>query len=142
MNWNKLKIQHYKKEPVDYIYSSTIFDAKEHDKLYENQMDLNHQVWKEFHKTYKTDFKFFDDLKEIIIKPVICLWFFRDRNDKDRGIDLQLKDKIIKYSYNTFFITKYQDIKINERETFFPRRPVLQLDMPVETFDTIVSRFQ
>ena len=41
MNWEKLKPVHYFKEPVTYFYSSSIFDTKEYDALYENQNNFN-----------------------------------------------------------------------------------------------------
>ena len=40
MNWLKLKKQHYFKEPVEFIYTSELFDRLEYDALYENQNDL------------------------------------------------------------------------------------------------------
>ena len=40
MNWEKLKQNHYNKDPVEHIYSKTIFDMKEYDDLYENQNNL------------------------------------------------------------------------------------------------------
>ena len=48
MNWGKLKSIHYHENPVSHIYSHAIVEPKEYDNLYENQNDLNHQVWQEF----------------------------------------------------------------------------------------------
>ena len=94
MNWEKLKPNHYFKEPVEYIYSSTIFDLKEYDKLYENQNNLNHKVWQDFDKKYKIGFQFLDDIRDInLMKEVICLWFFKERNDRSGGEDIELSGK-------------------------------------------------
>ena len=40
MNWEKLKKDHFKTDPVEHIYVSTIFDRLEYDILYENQNNL------------------------------------------------------------------------------------------------------
>ena len=142
MNWGKLKPQHYHKEPVDYIYARSIFDLKEFDKLYENQNNLVHEVWKNFYDTYGIGFEFLEDIRDINKdKDIMCLWFFKERNDRSAGTDIQISGKNITYYPNTFFITESKDIKILEKKNEYIRRPVLQLDLPTSVWNTILERF-
>ena len=143
MNWEKLKPQHYFKEPVEYIYSSTIFDIKEYDKLYENQNNLSHQAWKNFDAKYKTGFQFCDDLRDINKdKEILCLWFFKERNDRSAGEDIELHGKRLTYFQNTFLITECKDIKILEKKDEYIRRPLVQLDLKKDSYQKIVGRFR
>ena len=142
MNWEKLKTNHFFKEPVEHIYTSTVYDIKDYDKLYENQNFLSHQVWQEFDKKYKTGFQLFDDIRDIDInREIICVWFFKDRNDRSGGEDILLKDKKIKYQPNTFLITKSKDIKIIDKQDEYIRRPFIQLDLSDIVWQTILERF-
>ena len=52
MEWKKLKPSHYFTKPVKHIYTSSIFDIKEYDKLYENQKNHSHQLWENFDTEY------------------------------------------------------------------------------------------
>jgi len=65
MNWEKLKANHFFKEPVEHVYTSTVYDIKDYDKLYENQNTMTHQVWQDFDKKYKTGYQLFDDIRDI-----------------------------------------------------------------------------
>jgi len=143
MNWEKLKTNHYFKDPVEHVHASTLYDMKEYDKLYENQNNLNHHVWQEFDQKYKTGFEFMNDIREINTnKVVICVWFFKDRNDRSSGEDIVLNGKKIKYQPNTFLITQSTDIKILDKKDKYIRRPLLQLDLKVEVWNQILERFQ
>ena len=143
MNWEKLKPNHYFREPVEYIYSSTIFDLKEYDKLYENQNNLNHKVWQDFDKKYKIGFQFLDDIRDInVMKEVICLWFFKERNDRSGGEDIELSGKKIKYIQNTFLITESNKIKVLEKKDEYIRRPCLQVDLDYKSFRQIVENLR
>ena len=138
--FEKLKPDHYHKEPVEYIYTSTIFDTLEYDSLYENQNNLSHQVWQDFDTKYKIGFEFFKDLREFNKdKEVICLWFFKERSDNKKYNDIKLKGKNIMYSPNTFFITKSKNIKINDAGKQWPYRPVLQLDLSIKEYNKIIK---
>ena len=140
MNWKKLRKPHYHKEPVEYIYATAIFNLKEYDSLYENQNNLSHQVWQDFDTKYKIGFEFFKDLREFNKdKEVICLCFFKDRDDKKTGNDVDLEGKIIKYKPNTFLITRSKNIKIIERKSVLPNRPVLQLDLSIKEYNKIIK---
>ena len=135
MHWDKLKKEHYFADPVEHVVSSTIFPTKEYDTLYENQNNFNHTTWKEFDAKYRTGFELKDDITQIDFnKEIIALWFFRERSDRDPGTDIKLAGKILTYLANSILITPCKQIKIKERNKFFPRRPCVQLDIDKETF--------
>jgi hypothetical protein len=143
MFWHKLKKNHYYNQPVEHVYSSSIFDTKEYDVLYENQNNLSHKVWKEFDEKHKTGFEFHNDLTDINFqKEVICLWFFRERNDTGGGESIDILNKKIMYSANTFLITESKDIKIINRKKEYICRPVLQLDMSKRKYKEIIERIK
>ena len=143
MNWEKLKANHFFKDPVKHIYASTLYDIKEYDKLYENQNNLNHHVWQEFDQKYKTGFELIDDIRDINLKKeIICVWFFKERNDRSGGEDIILAGKKLKYLPNTFLVTDSKDIKILEKKDEYIRRPLLQLDLKIEVWGQILERFQ
>ena len=143
MNWEKLKANHFFKDPVKHIYASTLYDIKEYDKLYENQNNINHHVWQEFDQKYKTGFELIDDIRDINLKKeIICVWFFKERNDRSGGEDIILAGKKLKYLPNTFLVTDSKDIKILEKKDEYIRRPLLQLDLKIEVWGQILKRFQ
>ena len=140
MNWENIKKSYYYKQPVEYILAPAIFNLDEYDSLYRNQNDLSHQVWQDFDAKYKIGFEFFKDLREFNKdKEVICLWFFKDRDDRKTGNDIDLEGKIIKYKPNTFLITRSKNIKIIERKVPLPNRPVLQLDLSIKEYNKIIK---
>ena len=140
MNWEKIKKSYYYKEPVKHILAPAIYNIDEYDSLYRNQNDLSHQVWQDFDAKYKIGFEFFKDLREFNKdKEVICLWFFKDRDDRKTGNDIDLEGKIIKYKPNTFLITRSKNIKIIKRKSVLPNRPVLQLDLNIEEYNKIIK---
>jgi len=142
MNWEKLKTVHYHKDPVEHIYSQTIFDQKEYDRLYENQNNLEHQVWKEFDEKYCVGYQLLEDIREINRdKEVMCLWFFKERNDRSAGVDIKMAGHMVKYHPNSFLVTESKDIKILERKNGYIRRPVLQIDLSLGAWKKILERF-
>ena len=133
--FKRLVNKNFHNEPVEYIFARIIIPTLEYDHLYENQNRFDGKIWSEFKKTYNLKCKFHDDLRDIeLSKDVICLWFFRERADKDAGNDIKLARKIINYSSNGIFITTSNEIKIKERKKFFPRRPVVQIDIDSKTY--------
>ena len=141
MNWEKLKSNHYFEKPVPHIYTSTIFDIKEYDKLYENQNNLNHKTWRDFKEKYKTDFQFLSNLTEIDKKrEVIALWFFPERSDRGATPTLVLENKKIKYFINSFLLTTCNNLKINELDEKYIRYPLVQLKMSLSTYNKIIER--
>ena len=140
MNWEKIKKSYYYKEPVEHILAPALYNIDEYDSLYRNQNDLSHQVWQDFDIKYKKGFEFFKDLRKFNKnKEVICLCFFKDRDDKKTGNDIDLEGKIIKYKPNTFLITRSKNIKIIERKVPLPTRPVLQLDLSIKEYNKIIK---
>ena len=140
----KLKKTHLYQDPIEHIYASDIFDIKEYDKLYENQNNPNHKVWKDFQTTYNfKKIRFFNDLNNVELdETILCLWFFKDRSDRNKGKDIKIKDKTILYLPNTFFIlynSCQNNIKILKRDTMVLTRPCLQLYFDYETYDKIIK---
>ena len=140
----KLKKTHLYQDPIEHIYASNIFDIKEYDKLYENQNNPNHKVWKDFQTTYNfKKIRFFNDLNDVKLdETILCLWFFKDRSDRNKGKDIKIKDKTILYLPNTFFIlynSCQNNIKILKRDTMVLTRPCLQLYFDYETYDKIIK---
>jgi hypothetical protein len=143
MNWEKLKSKNYFKEPVEHIHADGIFDTKEYDKLYENQNNLNHKVWQEFDKQYKIGFEFKENITEIDLeKPVIALWFFRERADRNHPPQIAIKEKLIPYFPNTFLLTESKNIEIKESKRKYIRNPFVQLDISTKQYLKIVERFR
>ena len=143
----KLKKTHLYQDPIEHIYASDIFDIKEYDKLYENQNNPNHKVWKDFQTTYNfKKIRFFNDLNDVKLdETILCLWFFKDRSDRNKGKDIKIKDKTILYLPNTFFIlynSCQNNIKILKRDTMVPTRPCLQLYFDYETYDNICQHIK
>ena len=140
MNWNSLKKDHLFLSPVEHICTKTIFDTREYDKLYENQNDLDHQVWKEFDLKYKTGFQFYDNLQTINLqKAVIALWFFRERSDIGQSLQINLAGKIIPFSYNGFLLTESKNITFVEPKRKHIRYPCIQLDISEEKYKKIIE---
>ena len=142
--FQKLKKTHLYQDPIEHIYASDIFDIKEYDKLYENQNNPNHKVWKDFQTTYNfKKIRFFNDLNNVELdETILCLWFFKDRSDRNKGKDIKIKDKTILYLPNTFFIlynSCQNNIKILKRDTMVLTRPCLQLYFDYETYDKIIK---
>ena len=143
MNWEKIKKSYYYKEPVEHILAPALYNIDEYDSLYRNQNNLSHQVWQEFDTKYKTGYEFLQDIQDLNLnKEVICLWFFKDRNDKDAGVDIDLSGKLITYFQNTFLITESKKLKILKRKKFFPNRPALQIDLSKKIFAEITEPFK
>lgn len=140
MNWEKLKPNHYFNNPGEYIYTSTIFDLKEYDKLYENQKNLSHQSWKDFYQKYKTRFKLRENFKEVDFSgKIICLWFFKERSNSTASY-VQLNGKNLRYSPNTFLITPEKDISFIETKRKYIRNPLVQLDISEKLWNKLIER--
>ena len=144
MNWDRLKKPHLFKDPVEHIYTAQLFDIKEYDKLYENQNNLKNDIWQEFDSKYKLPFQFYDDIRDINKnKEIICLWFFRDRNDRSAGNDILLAGKTVRYYYNTFLITECKDIKILENtKRQYIHRPFMQIDINKKKYNELIENLK
>ena len=137
--FEKLKEDHLFKDPHEHIYAKHIVELKLYDSLYEHQIHFDGNIWNKFKDMYNIKCKFLDDITDIdLTKEVLCLWFFKERSDRDGGgNDLSFKDKKIVYHQNTFFITTSTDIKVLKRKKFFPRRPCLQIELSAQDYVNI-----
>jgi len=143
MNWGKLKTNHYFREPVEHIYSSTIFDLKEYDRLYENQNNLSHQSWVQFKNKYKVTARMLDDIRQIDKgKEILCVWFFKERTDRSVGEDIVLSGKTLKYLPNTFLVTESKLLTVIDKKEEYIRRPVLQINLTKSQYEQIMERFR
>jgi len=141
MNWEKLKPTHYFKDPVQYIYTHTAYDTKEYDKLYENQNDPNHKVWQDFDSKYKMGYEIKENFDDINFnKAVMCLWFFKERSQLHASY-IEINGKKLAYLPNTILMTESKDIKFIETKKKYIRYPVVQLDVSLETWKSILKRF-
>lgn len=142
MNWGKLKSIHYHENPVSHIYSHAIVEPKEYDNLYENQNDLNHQVWQEFDAKYRTGFEFKSNFDNIDFnKEIICLWFFKERSDATKSY-VHVRNKQLTYEPNTFLITKSKEIKLVETKKKYIRHPLIQIDMSNDQWEIILKKIR
>jgi hypothetical protein len=133
--FKRLDKRYYHTDPVEHIIGGQIRPVVEYDDLYENQTRFDGTVWTKFKQTYNLTCQFHDDLRDIDLSTdIICLWFFRERADRDAGNDVKLDGKIITYQANTLFITPSKEIRIKERKKFFPRRPCVQIDINNEIY--------
>ena len=133
--FKRLDKRYYHTDPVEHIIGGQIRPVVEYDDLYENQTRFDGTVWTKFKQTYNLTCQFHDDLRDIDLSTdIICLWFFRERADRDAGNDVKLDGKIITYQANTLFITPSKEIRIKERKKFFPRRPCVQIDIDNEIY--------
>jgi len=141
MNWETLKPKNFFKDPVEHIYTMSLFDSNEYDKLYENQNNLDHQVWQEFDKKYSTGYEFKENFSDINFnKEIMCLWFFKERSDRTI-CHVVVNGKAIPYTPNTFLITKSKDIKLVYTKRKYLRHPFIQIDLSLSAWDKILKRF-
>ena len=133
--FKRLDKRYYHTDPVEHIIGGQIRPVVEYDDLYENQTRFDGTVWTKFKQTYNLTCQFHDDLRDIdLSNDITCLWFFRERADRDAGNDVKLNGKIVTYQANTLFITPSKEIRIKERKKFFPRRPCVQIDINNEIY--------
>ena len=142
MEWKKLKSTHYFEDPVPHIYSQTIFNAKEYDKLYETQNNLDHQTWQDFDFKYKLGFEFKDSFTKLDFnKEILCLWFFKERSDNTKSY-VHLNNKQLEYFPNTFLITESKDIKLVQTKRKYIRHPFVQLDFSKKDYVQLVNKLK
>ncbi len=143
MLWDTLRSIDYFKDPTPYIYKQNFLHTDEYDKLYENQNNLQHQIWQDFDYRFRIGFEFKDDHSDIdLSREVICLWFFRERSDDTRSyIHLNGKKKL-NYLANTLFITKSKDIDLIQKKKKYIRHPLVQLDMTNSQWETVLAKYR
>ena len=133
--FERLKKQYYHKDPVEHIIGPQIIKVAEYDDLYENQTRFDGTVWKKFKEKQNLKCVFHEDLRDIDrAVDIMCLWFFRERTDRDAGNDIKLAGKIINYHANKILLTPSKEIKIKERKKYFLRRPCVQIYISKEIY--------
>ena len=133
--FKKLNKRYHHTDPVEHILGRTFHPVAEYDDLYENQTRFNGVVWTKFKETYNLKCQFHNDLQDVdFSNDITCLWFFRERADRDAGNDIKLADKVVAFQANALFITPSKEIKIQKRKVFFPRRPCVQIDINNEMY--------
>lgn len=138
MDWRKLKTKHLHQDPVPHIHAIDLMDTLEYDRLYENQNNLNHQLWQEFDEKYKIGFEFKEDITEIDkSREVIAIWCFAERSDRTTPPNFNLAGKLIAYYPNAVLITESKDIKIEQNNNKYIRHPFVQLDLTAKKFKEI-----
>ena len=136
--YKRLDKKYHYTDPVEHILGRTFRPVAEYDDLYENQTRFDGVVWTKFKETYNLKCQFHNDLQDIdFSKDITCLWFFRERADRDAGNDIKLADKVITFHANALFITPSKEIKIQKRKVYFPRRPCVQIDITNEVYVNI-----
>ena len=133
--YKRLDKKYHHTDPVEHILGRTFRPVAEYDDLYENQTRFDGVVWTKFKETYNLNCQFHNDLQDVdFSKDITCLWFFRERSDRDAGNDIKLADKVITFHANALFITPSKEIKIQKRKVYFPRRPCVQIDISNEIY--------
>jgi hypothetical protein len=136
--YKRLDKKYHHVDPVEHILGTTFRPVAEYDDLYENQTRFDGVVWTKFKETYNLNCQFHNDLQDVdFSKDITCLWFFRERSDRDAGNDIKLADKVITFHANALFITPSKEIKIQKRKVYFPRRPCVQIDINNEVYVNI-----
>ena len=136
--YKRLDKKYHYTDPVEHILGRTFRPVAEYDDLYENQTRFDGVVWTKFKETYNLKCQFHNDLQDIdFSKDITCLWFFRERADRDAGNDIKLADKVVAFQANVLFITPSKEIKIQKRKVYFPRRPCVQIDINNEVYVNI-----
>ena len=143
MYWSRLTKRQYHTDPIEHIYATGIFPTTRYDSLYENQNNLQHEVWIELDREIRTGFEFKQDINDVDTKrEVTALWFFKDRNDRLKGKDITLQGKVIFYQPNHFLLTT-STIQIHKRTNNWTfNRPVIQLDLNINDYNKITKKFK
>ena len=115
-------------EKQNFFYITNFVEEHLYDKLYENLNDLEHFLWKQITDRIHYPFVLHKDIGQFEKEDeVICLLFFKDRNQKVLRKDLSLDDTNIVYNQNCMLIydnTNKRQFRIKEKKGF--NRSVLQ----------------
>ena len=142
MDWNKLKPQNYHTEPVEHVLVTNLIQLNDYDKLYENQNNTSHYLWKEFCEKHNTKAVLHENFDKLdLSQDIICLWFFKERSDGTSAY-VHLAGKQIKYHPNVLLLTKCKTIKFFHSTKKYIRSPVFQMQVDVNAYNNIVGKFQ
>ena len=142
MIWDTLKPQHYHTEPVEHLLATNLVQLNDYDKLYENQKNTQHNVWKEFCDKNKTNAVLHENFDKLDFnRDVICLWFFKERNDGTSAY-VHVGGKQVKYYPNVLLLTKSKSIKFFHSTRKYIRSPVFQMHMDLDYYNKILKKIQ
>jgi len=129
-------------EKQNFFYITNFVEEHLYDKLYENLNDLEHFVWKQITNRIHYPFVLHKDIGQFEKDDeVICLLFFKDRNQKVLRKDLSLDDTDIVYNQNCMLIydnTNKRQFRIKEKKGF--NRPVLQFKISYSEYNNFLKR--
>jgi len=138
---DKIKHSNYI-EKQNFFYITNFVEEHLYDKLYENLNDLEHFVWKQITDRIHYPFVLHKDIGQFEKDDeVICLLFFKDRNQKVLRKDLSLDDTDIVYNQNCMLIydnTNKRQFRIKEKKGF--NRPVLQFKISYSEYNNFLKR--
>ena len=138
---DKIKHSNYM-EKQNFFYITNFVQEHLYDKLYENLNDLEHFVWKQITDRIHYPFVLHKDIGQFEKDDeVICLLFFKDRNQKVLRKDLSLDDTDIVYNQNCMLIydnTNKRQFRIKEKKGF--NRPVLQFKISYSEYNNFLKR--
>lgn len=143
--WQIAKVNCHK-DPIPYIWSSTLVSRDRYDRLYEQWNNIEHQNWKTFINDMGVDVYFHDDFNNALApkKDVgfIGYWFFQQRTDKSRGGEVELANdsnkKVLGYWHNTILIIETdKSFKVLPRKDLLPLRPFCELYFDESTNEKI-----
>ena len=136
--FKKLHKKNFYTDPAEHIIWTHPRRMQEYDDLYEEQLRFDNELWTNFRNTHNIKCQFHDDIKDIDLShDIVCLWFFRERSDRDAANDIDVAGKIISFTANKLLIAYAKDIKIIKRKRFFPRRPCVQIAISNEVYVNI-----
>lgn len=138
---DKIKHSNYI-EKQNFFYITNFVEEHLYDKLYENLNDLEHFLWKQITDRIHYPFVLHKDIGQFEKDDeVICLLFFKDRNQKVLRKDLSLDNTDIVYNQNCMLIydnTNKRQFRIKEKEGF--NRPVLQFKISYSEYNNFLKR--
>ncbi|OUU23454.1 MAG: hypothetical protein CBB97_13425 [Candidatus Endolissoclinum sp. TMED37] len=122
------------------IYIKNFYKDEEYNKLYENQNNLSHTTWQNFKNKIRFKYKFFKDVEQAdYSKPVICLWFFKERSDNKINKDILISGKSVEYAPNNLILFDNNDKTIYIRDRKIYKRPVVQFDINLDDYKIILN---
>jgi len=121
-------------------YIKNFIKDDEYNKLYENQNNLSHATWKNFNKKIQFKYKFLKDLEQVnYTRQVICLWFFKDRNDYKINKDILINGKSVEYVPNNMLLFENNDKTIYIKDKKIYKRPVVQFNISLDDYKMILD---
>jgi len=124
------------KNPIPYIWSSTLVRRDVYDRLYEQWNNIEHHHWQNFMHEMCIELYFHNDFTNMLTpkknNQYIGYWFFQQRTDKSKGGEIELTNgpikKILSYWHNTILIIETdKSFKVLPRKHELPYRPFCEI---------------